>query len=292
MSKQILCSALTLLCSIIAYANAEKGNGPGNAGSQFAATFSEMAATGLDSLEATGVAKVFSGAQITLLRELIATARVEITLKRICFEGDDEKSCSPQNSLIAKNFKDKNLIKVSAAKFLNLATTQAKVMAALHEYMGLAGIENYGTPYSSQALLTPEESWRFDQKGSEGGPNAGGATAQYFTIRKKELIEVFGSPAGIDVFTIQPESAKNVCRALGLDFFQSALFKTVRRRTVLGELTISDLDGTPYFIKDTASRKTDVMQDLKCIALVPIPKLRNGAFPTPTPAAVNPLTIN
>jgi hypothetical protein len=147
---------------------AKEGTEHGNGGELFASYYSISARIGLKSIM-RDFPSLLTRAQIASLRNLIATASVKIAEHRLCYDGGPE-SCSPRNALIGKNYPDRKEIEVNTVGFFQLSAT-TRVQNALHEYLGLMGVENFGTPISSQVKLSNADAELFVDR-TEDADNA------------------------------------------------------------------------------------------------------------------------
>jgi hypothetical protein len=137
------------------------GGKGGNAGSLFAPYFSKLGKRALEDIVKNHPTEL-TKRQILAIRKKIATSRIELTNARLCWNAEDG-ACEAVAALIAKNSGttangEFGRIQVNPVLFWSLPTAQMAVIA-LHEYLGLEGIENDGTPISGLVRIpTPSES--------------------------------------------------------------------------------------------------------------------------------------
>lgn len=161
MKKFALIGIVLPLANIsIAQADIFGGNGPGNAGSSFASYFSGLATYGLETLVKTQP-KLLTPAQVAAVKNRIRMSRVELTNARLCWNSEDN-SCEPVAALIAKNEPTIGRIRVNPVMFWQL-NLDLRVQKAVHEYLGLEGIENDATPISGYAYLSPQQAARIQK---------------------------------------------------------------------------------------------------------------------------------
>lgn len=136
-----------------AFLEAVGATGSGNGGDPVAMNFVDMAKYAIG----CGLLESLPSREADILNRSFYSIRVFSVPFNLCV--DDTADCDFETSFTAKNFPDRNLILVNAVKW-NLISTEQRMTIALHEVLGLLGLEK-GT-YGRSTSLRLRSSQRTD----------------------------------------------------------------------------------------------------------------------------------
>ncbi|OFZ79681.1 MAG: hypothetical protein A2583_06700 [Bdellovibrionales bacterium RIFOXYD1_FULL_53_11] len=122
-------------------------NGPGNGGHDVALEFTSKAYNAIESLKTAS--DLINANELKNVKEAIQDAKVYAVEKKLCPENIPV--CTFDESLVAKNHPEQMIIFINIKKWKNISAI-IKTRIAIHEYLGIIGIEK--SKYQLSALVT------------------------------------------------------------------------------------------------------------------------------------------
>lgn len=151
MKPKIILASILLSVNSFANEGNERGNGGNDVALQFAQTLTRTFPTIARQIYSSqGQINGFGNDDLERLKNIAKQVRIKAVNYKLC-ENDNDQKCPSEDGFVAKNYPKKMLIVVNSDKW-RLLDPKQKSRIALHEYLGIMGLERGTYGISSQIV--------------------------------------------------------------------------------------------------------------------------------------------